>query len=199
MLTAAVVLLGSALASTFFLYRFQLPSERRKAGQAMFGSMDWGDFIQLVLAVLNTRGYERGFGGGGTDGEYLLQRRGQDWLLSSRHSRAYTPGANVIAEFSNHLRGRGIEGGILAIPQRFPRSAFSVGRAHMVELLDSASMWEEMQPLLSDTQHQAIERPAHARLRWQLVAAWLLAFALATAVYIAKQPADAGAADVGAA
>lgn len=187
-LTAATVLLATGLASTFFLYRFQFPRERRKAGRALFAAMDWGDFIHLVLALLNARGYERGFGGGGTDGEYLLQHRGQDWLLSSRHSRAYAPGTTAIAEFSNHIRKRGIDGGILAIPQRFPRSAHALGRAHRVELLDGASMWDEMQPLLSEEQHAAIDRPAHARMHLQLAVAWLLAIVLAAAVFLAVKP-----------
>src|SRR5690606_16402247 len=149
---------------------------------------DWGDFIHLVLALLNARGYERGFGGGGTDGEYLLQHRGQDWLLSSRHSRAYAPGTTAIAEFSNHIRKRGLDGGILAIPQRFPRAAPALGRAHRVDLLDSDNMWEEMQPLLGDQQHLAIDRPAHARMRLQLVVAWVLAVALGVATYLSIKP-----------
>ena len=193
-LTAAAVLVGTAVAATFFIYRFQLPRERRHAGRALFASMDWSDFTHLVLALLNARGYERGFGGGGTDGEYLLRYRGQDWLLSSRHSRAYAPGTTAIAEFSNHLRNRGLEGGILAIPQRFPRAAHALGRAYRVDLLDGASMWDEMQPLLSEEQHEAIDRPAHARLRLQLVVAWVLAAALAAAVYVTLKPARPAAA-----
>src|SRR5690606_14432565 len=171
------------------------------AGRALFAAMDWGDFIHLVLALLNARGYERGFGGGGTDGEYLLQHRGQDWLLSSRHSRAYAPGTTAIAEFSNHIRKRGLDGGILAIPQRFPRAAYALGRAHRVELLDGASMWDEMQPLLSDEQHAAIDRPAHARMHLQLAVAWALAIALGATTFLAVKPEPpAGAAlDVGAA
>jgi len=196
-LTAIAVLLGTGAAASFFLYRYQLPRERRHAGRALFAAMDWGDFIHLVLALLNARGYERGFGGGGTDGEYLLERRNQDWLLSRRHSRAYSPDSTTITEFSHHLRSRGIEGGILAIPNRFPRKAYGVARAHMVELLDGASMWDEMQPLLSDAQHTAIDRPAHARLKLQLVVAWLLAAALAAAVFFAikPDPEPAGAAE----
>src|SRR5690606_21200834 len=162
-LTAATVLVAAGLASTFFLYRFQLPRERRKAGRALFAAMDWGDFIHLVLALLNARGYERGFGGGATDGEYLLQHRGQAWLLPGGPRRAYAPGTPAIAAFSNHTRKRGRDGGIPAIPQRSPRAAHALGRAHRVELLDGTSMWDAMQPLLSEDQHAAIDRPAHAR------------------------------------
>lgn len=189
MLFAVAAFLITGLAASFFLYRYRLPLERRAAGRALFSAMDWGDFTQLVLAVLNARGYERGFGGGGTEGEYLLQRRGQDWLLSSRHSRAYVPGSTSIAEFASHLRHRGIQGGVLAIPGRFPRNAFGIGRAHRIELLDGASMWDELQPLLSEEQHTAIDRPAHARVQWQFAVAWLLAAALGAAIYLAMDAA----------
>jgi hypothetical protein len=188
---AAAAFLVAGLATTFFLYRYRLPRERRAAGRNLLAAMGQGDFLQLVLAVLNTRGYERGFGGGGTEGEYLLQQRGQQWLLSSRHSSAYTPGSTAIAEFANHLRQRGIQGGILAIPGRFPRQAATLGRAHRVELIDGASMWDELQPLLSDEQHAAIDQPARARLKWQFGLAWLLALVLAVAVHQAVEPAAA--------
>lgn len=193
MLLALTTFLLAGLAATFFLYRYRLPIERRAAGRALLSALDWGDFTQLVLAVLNNRGYERGFGGGGTEGEYLLQRRGQDWLLSSRHSRAFVPGSTAIAEFASHLRHRGIQGGILAIPGRFPRAAFGLGRAHRVELLDGATMWDELEPLLSDGQRAAIARPA--RVKWQLLLAWVAALGLAIAVYLSL---NAGAAEAGA-
>lgn len=193
---AALTFLLAGLAATFFLYRYRLPQERRKAGKVLLSAMDWGDFLQLVLAVLNGRGYERAFGGSGTEGEYLMQRRGQDWLLSSRHSRAYVPGSTAIAEFANHLRHRGIQGGVLAIPGRFPRAALGLGRAHRVELLDGATMWDELQPLLSDDQHAAIERPVRARLKWQFLLAWLVALALAIAVYLAARPVGAASAAI---
>ena len=185
LLAATTTFLIAGLATSFFLYRYRLPMEQRAAGRKLLAAMDQGDFLQLVLAVLNGRGYERGFGGSGTEGEYLLQQRGQDWLLSSRHSRAYTPGSTAIAEFASHLRQRGIQGGILAIPGRFPRNAFALGRAHRVELLDGASMWDELQPLLGDEQHAAIDTPARARLTKLLAVAWLAALVLAVAVGLA--------------
>src|SRR5690606_14081638 len=47
---------------------------------------------------------------------------------------------------------------------------------------------EEMQPLLSEEQHAAIDRPAHARMHLQLGAAWALAIVLAVAVFLAVKP-----------
>ena len=88
LLLAAGACLATGLAATWFLYAKRLPSERRIAGRALLAAMDHGEFMQLVLAVLNGRGFERTFGGGGTEGEYLVERLGRGWLLLSRYSHA---------------------------------------------------------------------------------------------------------------
>ncbi len=195
---AAGACLLSGLAATWFLQAKRLPRERRIAGRALLASLDHADFMQLVLAVLNGRGYERTFGGGGTEGEYLVERHGRGWLLSSKYSHAYTPDSTAIAEFSNYLRHRGVPGGVLAITGRFPRAAFGVARAHRVELLDSSNMWDELQPLLDERQQAAIEGPARARLKWQFLLAWLAAVAIGVAVFLAlHKPAAKDAAATG--
>ncbi len=190
LLLAAGACLSAGLVATWFLYSKRLPSERRVAGRALLAAMDNSEFMQLVLAVLNGRGYERTFGGGGTEGEYLVERHGRGWLLSSKYSHAYTPDSTAIAEFSNYLRHRGVPGGVLAITGRFPRAAFGVARAHRIELLDSDNMWDELQPLLDDAQHAAIDAPARARLKWLFALAWLAAFAIGAAVFLGGRQAE---------
>jgi hypothetical protein len=175
--SALFIVLG--LAASLYLSRVRLPHESRAAGLRLLSSMAWGDFVQLVLAVLNGRGYERSFGGAGTEGEYLLQHRGQQWLLSGKHSRAWTPGSTGIAEFAAHLRQIGLQGGILAIPGKFPPAALSVGRAHRIELLDGPGMWNELEPALSDEQQREIEAAARKRLRAQYALAWIGAAVIA--------------------
>ncbi|TAK39920.1 MAG: hypothetical protein EPO30_01815 [Lysobacteraceae bacterium] len=178
------------LAASLYVVRARRPREERAAGLRMLGTLAWPDFIQLVLAVLNGRGYERSFGGAGTEGEYLLERGGQKWLLSSRHSRAWKPGTTGIAEFASHLRQQGLEGGILAIPGRFPPSAFSVGKAHRIELLDGPTMWDELAPALGDHQLRQIEQAARRRLLGQYALAWAAAavVALLAAMALAQNP-----------
>ena len=117
-LLAVGACLAAGLAATWFLYAKRLPRERRVAGRALLAAMDHADFMQLVLAVLNGRGYERTFGGGGTEGEYLVERHGRGWLLSSKYSHAYTPDSSAIAEFANYLRHRAVPGGVLAMCER---------------------------------------------------------------------------------
>lgn len=172
------------LAASLYVVRARRPKEERAAGLRMLGTLAWTDFVQLALAVLNGRGYERSFGGAGTEGEYLLERGGQKWLLSSRHSRAWKPGASI-AEFAAYLRHQGLEGGILAIPGRFPPSAFSVGKAHRIELLDGPTMWDELAPALGDDQLRQIERAAQRRLLGQYALAWGAAAVVAVLVAMA--------------
>lgn len=184
---AVFIVLG--LAASLYLSRWRYPHEARAAGLRLLSTLPWTDFVQLVLAVLNGRGYERSFGGAGTDGEYLLERGGQKWLLSSRHSRAWRPGSTAIAEFAAHLRQRGLQGGILAVPGRLPRAAFGLGKAHRIELLDGPTMWNELAPALTDEQQREIEQAARKRLRNQYVLAWIGALGVAVLVAMAlEQP-----------
>src|SRR5690606_10447507 len=107
MWVVAVFVLAGAGASLYL--RARLPREERAAGIAALSAMEERDFMHLVLSLLHRRGYERTY-----DqklplqpGEYLLERDGQRWLLSSHYSPAYAPGSTAIAEFASQLRQRG--------------------------------------------------------------------------------------------
>jgi hypothetical protein len=175
---AVFVLAGAG--ATLYL-RARLPREERAAGIAALSAMEGREFMQLVLSVLHRRGYERTY-----DqkiplqpGEYLLERDGQRWLLSTRYSQAYAPGSTAIAEFGSQLRQRGIHGGVLAIPGKFPRGAAGLARGHRVQLIDTAHHWQELEPLLTDAQLEAINAPAEARMRRQTRLAWTAAAVIA--------------------
>ncbi len=179
MWVVAVFVLAGAGASLYL--RARLPREERAAGIAALSAMEERDFMHLVLSLLHRRGYERTY-----DqklplqpGEYLLERDGQRWLLSSHYSRAYAPGSTAIAEFGSQLRQRGIQGGVLAIPGRFPRAAFGLARGHRVQLIDTAHNWPELEALLGEDQLEAINAPAQARMRRQTRVAWSAAAAIA--------------------
>lgn len=179
MWVVAVFVLAGAGASLYL--RARLPREERAAGIAALSAMEERDFMHLVLSLLHRRGYERTY-----DqklplqpGEYLLERDGQRWLLSSHYSRAYAPGSTAIAEFGSQLRQRGIQGGVLAIPGRFPRAAFGLARGHRVQLVDTAHNWPELEALLGEERLEAINAPAQARMRRQTRLAWSAAAAIA--------------------
>src|SRR5690349_4843967 len=194
---AVFVLAGAG--ATLYL-RARLPREERAAGIAALSAMEGREFMQLVLSLLHRRGYERTY-----DlkiplqpGEYLLERDGQRWLLSTRYSQAYAPGSTAIAEFGSQLRQRGIHGGVLAIPGKFPRGASGLARGHRVQLIDTAHHWQELEPLLTDTQLEAINAPAAARMRRQTRLAWTAAAVIALVLALvghdrSRQQAEASA------
>jgi len=172
----AALLLGAA--ATFYLRKVRLPREETQAGIAALAGMRWRDYIHLVLAALNRRGYERVFeaDANSDEGDYLLDRGGQPWLLSSKHGTAYVLGSTAIAEFANAIRMRGAVGGLLVTSGQFAPEAKSLAAAQRIELLDGPALWPELKPLLPDTQRQTVFAPAQARAKRHVAMAWLAAF-----------------------
>lgn len=169
---ALSLLLG--LAATVYLQRVRLPHEETVAGISALAGMRWRDFIQLVLAAMNARGYERVFAqeAGGDEGDYLLERDGQRWLLSSKHGTAYVLGSTSIAEFAREIRMRGATGGLLVTPGSFAPEALNLARSHRIELLDGASLWPELRALLPEEQRAEVIGPPRAQLQRQLLVSW---------------------------
>ena len=175
----AALLLGAA--ATFYLRKVRLPREETQAGIAALAGMRWRDYIHLVLAALNRRGYERVFDAeaNSDEGDYLLDRDGQPWLLSSKHGTAYVLGSTAIAEFANAIRMRGAVGGLLVTSGQFAPEAKSLAAAQRIELLDGPALWPELKPLLPDMQRQTAFAPAQARAKRHVAMAWLASFVIA--------------------
>jgi len=192
-LVSGVAFLAIGLAATYYLQRVRLPREETQAGVAALAGMRWREFIHLVLAALNRRGYERVFdtaGAGDEGGDYLLERAGQKWLLSSKHGAAYVLGSTAIAEFANSIRMRSAAGGLLVTPGQFAPEARPLASAQRIELLDGPTLWPELRPLLPQEQRDEIAAPAQARARRHILMSWGGAFAVA-AVLLAVFPNDA--------
>jgi hypothetical protein len=172
----AALLLGAA--ATFYLRKVRLPREETQAGVAALAGMRWRDYMHLVLAALNRRGYERviDVDANSDGGDYLLDRGGQSWLLSSKHGSAYVLGSTAIAEFANAIRMRGAVGGLLVTSGQFAPEAKSLAAAQRIELLDGPTLWPELKPLLPDTQRQTVFAPAQSRAKRHVAMAWLGSF-----------------------
>ena len=180
----AFALVGGA--TTFYLRTIRLPREETEAGIAALAGMRWRDFIHLVLDALHKRGYERVFDADATSDEsdYLLERDGQRWLLSSKHGAAYVLGSTAIAEFANNIRMRGAQGGLLVTPGQFAPEAAALAAAQRIELLDGARLWPELRPLLPEEQRAAVSEPALANMRRHFVLAWAGALVVAVALFV---------------
>lgn len=197
---ALCVLLG--LAATLYLQRVRLPHEETVAGITALAGMRWRDFIHLVLAAMNARGYERVFvpDASGDEGDYLLEREGQRWLLSSKHGTAYVLGSTNIAEFAREIRMRGAAGGLLVTPGNFAPEARTLAQSHRIELLDGPALWPELRPLLPEEQRAEVVGPARAQLQRQLLVAWGAALLVGVVVFLALdrgRPLPDGSADAG--
>lgn len=171
--------------ATLYLQRVRLPVEESSAGIAALAGMRWRDFIHLVLDALIRRGYERIFepNADGEDGEYVLERDGQRFLLSAKHGAAYVVGSTTIAEFAKSIRMRNLAGGLLVTPGQFAPEALPLARAQRIELLDGPTLWPELQPLLPEEQRNIISAPAQARTRQQVLIAWGGGFVLGAALF----------------
>lgn len=181
---AIVLLIG--VPTSLYLQRIRLPQEESAAGVAALAGMRWRDFIHLVLDALLHRGYERTFepGTGGDEGDYILERDGQRFLLSSKHGAAYVLGSTAIAEFANAIRMRGASGGLLVTPGQFAPEARPLARAQRIELLDGPTLWPELRPLLPEEQRAAISAPSQVQMRRRMALAWAGALVVGAVLFV---------------
>ena len=180
---AIFLLIG--VSASLYLHRIRLPREESAAGVAALAGMRWRDFIHLVLDALIRRGYERVFEpqASGEEGDYMLERDGQRFLLSSKHGAAYVLGSTAIAEFANAIRMRGANGGLLVTPGQFAPEALPLARAQRIELLDGATLWPELRPLLPAEQRAVVSAPSQGRTRRLVAFAWIGALLVSGALF----------------
>lgn len=180
---AVFLLIG--VSASLYLHRIRLPREESAAGVAALAGMRWRDFIHLVLDALIRRGYERVFEpqASGEEGDYMLERDGQRFLLSSKHGAAYVLGSTAIAEFANAIRMRGANGGLLVTPGQFAPEALPLARAQRIELLDGATLWPELRPLLPAEQRAVVSAPSQGRTRRLVAFAWIGALLVSGALF----------------
>ena len=175
--------------ASLYLQRVRLPREEASAGVAALSGMRWREFIHLVLDALIRRGYERIFEAGepGDEGEYVLERDGQRYLLSGKHGATYVLGSTAIAEFANAIRMRNLAGGLLVTPGQFAPEALPLARAQRIELLDGPTLWPELRPLLPEDQRAAISAPSQARARQQVLMAWGFGLVMGALLFVVMQ------------
>lgn len=113
-------------------------------GVAALASMKWRDCLNLILKVLERDGYRedviaRQPGNGG--GEHVLNKGGQNYLLSYKHGTAYRLGEANVRELANAMSMQGLDRGILVTlggSENFARDAAS---RSAIELLDGEMLW----------------------------------------------------------
>lgn len=169
---AVALLLG--FAATYYLRSIRLPREERTAGIASLADMRWRSFIQLVMQALDQRGYTRVADSShmSNDGDYLLEREGERWLLSSRHGTSSLLEKHTLAEFASDMRMRGAAGGLLVTPGKFAAEIVQQAKTQRIQLLDGPTLWPELSILLPKEQSAAAVAPARAQIKQHLLLAW---------------------------
>jgi hypothetical protein len=174
---AILILLFVGGAATFYIRTVLLRGHEAAAGIDALSAMTWRDFIHLVLESLTRRGYRR-VGGDDTptrDGEYLLVRDGERWLMSCKHGSAYVLGAAAVSELAEDLRLSSATGGLLVTQGRIAEEAHGVARLRNIELLDGPTLWPRVRDLIPPDQLAEIRGEAQRRTRKMTLLAWLVA------------------------
>lgn len=164
------------------------PLRRRdvtRAGIAALSAMSWREFIRVVLEAFSRRGYERlvDHEAASGDDEHTLVRDGGHWLLSAKHGSAFVLGRATVIELSTAMGVAGASGGLLVTQGRIDGEARQAARGQPIELLDGASLWPELRPLLPAAVVAPIEEAASRRARERSLGGWLLALVVGVAVF----------------
>lgn len=156
------------------------------AGLAALAAMSWRDFLKLVLEALSRRGFrhvaERG--AVATEGDCTLVRNGDAWLLAAKHGRAFVLGRAAVDDLAASMAMADAAGGLLVTQGRIADDARRAARGRPIELLDGASLWPELRPLLPAAVVDPIAEAAAKRARERTWAGWLLALIAGVAVSI---------------
>lgn len=161
------------------------------AGIAALSAMSWREFIRVVLEALSRRGYHRLVDPGTAtgDGDYTLVRNGDRWLLSAKHGSAFVLGRAAVNDLTAAMGVAGAAGGLLVTQGRIDDDARRAARGRPVELLDGATLWPELRPLLPESALLPISESSAERARERSLAGWLLALIAGVAVsYVLPGP-----------
>ncbi len=186
MLLGLVVTLGLGAAITFYLWTVRRRQDAAASGIRALAAMRWREFSQFVLDAMRHRGYdvltpddetERG-----QQTEFLLTKDGQRSLLSCKHGSAYRLAAPAVSELAENLRFQSATSGLLVTPGQIESAARAPARAAGIELIDGATLWPEIAPLLPLSLTEEVNHLADVRAKRQIGFAWLGALAAGAVV-----------------
>ncbi|GHA74467.1 restriction endonuclease [Cognatilysobacter bugurensis] len=185
-LIAVVVALALGVIATMALrYRGRRRMEAA-AGIRALAAMRWREFSQFVVTALQAQGFEAAplsedaSAASRDSADVLLRRDQRSWLLTCRQSPDYRITEKQVEEMGHAVRQRGAAGGVIAT---LGRIAPGLARTReRVELLDGASLWELIAPLLPAGLQDHVNEQVQRRHRRALVGAWLAAAAMGIGV-----------------
>ena len=180
-LVIAIVVGGALTAWLWTGYCRQLVTA---GGLRALAAMRWREFSRFVIEALQAQGFEASRiepdAQRGQQADLLLNRDGQTWLLSCKQGVNYRITAGMVDELARAVRGSNAKGGILATLGRVEPEARKHNQG--IELLDGATLWPLIDPLLPPSLHRDLVAQARARTLRTTVLAWVGAVVLGVAV-----------------
>lgn len=181
----AVALLTGGLLTVFIWHVLRRRDETAAGIRALAGT-SWREFSNLVLAALARRGYTRVVDKetASGDGDFILERDGEHWLLSCKHGSAYVLGRPEVEQLANDIRLANAAGGFLVTQGRILDDAREPATRRGIELLDGQALWPELRDLTRADQLASIRESTHTLARQRTLLSWLLALLAGVATFI---------------
>jgi len=185
LIAIGVVLLIGGVA-TFHFRTVQLRRDETRAGIAALSGVSWRSFIHMVLDALGRRGFRRVVESDlPGDGDHLLERDGEHWLLSCKHGSAFVLGRLTVNELSRAVELKGARGGFLVTQGRITDDARPVAALQRIELLDGPALWPQLRDFLPADQLNGIRTRAAQAARRRVLLSWLAALLAGVAIWLA--------------
>jgi hypothetical protein len=149
-LSAGVATLAVGIAM-YVLARRGRDAARTAAGLEVLQPLRWKEFALLVTQSFESRGFriddlQKRPGEDGVD--YTLRRGNERHLLLIKHGGAYRVGPGPVRGLLSILPTHEAQGGILVTSGRFDAAAVESARGQPVTLVDGATLWNQLEPLL---------------------------------------------------
>ena len=150
------------------------------AGLRALAAMRWREYSRFVIEALQQQGFEASRMepdvNRGQQADLLLMRGGETWLLSCKQGVDYRVTTTMVEDLARAVRGSNAHGGILATLGRIDPEARR--NDHGIELVDGATLWPLIDPLLPPSLHRDLVASAHAATARTTGLAWVGALAL---------------------
>lgn len=167
------------------------------AGLRALAAMRWREFSRFVIEALQQQGFEASRiepdASHGPKADLLLNRAGQTWLLSCKQGVDYRITTAMVEELARTVRGSNAHGGILVTLGRIDPEARRQNPD--IELVDGATLWPLIDPLLPPSLHRDLIAGARAATARTTGLAWVgaLALGLGSALLLTNPEAPAAA------
>ncbi|MGY0798680.1 restriction endonuclease [Lysobacter sp. A286] len=184
---------GAATGWLWLVHRQQLVAA---AGLRTLAAMRWREFSRFVIEALQAQGFNASRlapdADRGQNADLLLTRGDQVWLLSCKQGVNYRINDAMVSQLAHAVHDSQASGGILATLGTIQASARKQPQG--IELIDGATLWPLIEPLLPPSLHQDLGSRARARTIRATMLVWLVALLLGAGVAMAlsTQSSDAG-------